>query len=67
MTELEPEERGSTVAVPGEADVPIAPVPPTVTEADLALQGTLLESMLGYPASPPLEELSPGAPSPPEA
>lgn len=39
----------------------------TVTEADLALQGTLLESMLGYPASPPLEELSPGAPSPPEA
>ena len=39
MTELEPEERGSTVPVPGEADMSIAPVPPTVTEADLADYG----------------------------
>lgn len=39
----------------------------SVTEADLALQGTLLEAMLGYPDSPPLEELSPGEPVAPEA
>ena len=39
MTELEPEERGSTVPVTGETDMPIAPVPPTVTEADLADYG----------------------------